>query len=97
MSGVFESWITRFHNRQRLRHAMFKHLGIDIPEEKAPACFEELRAAMLACNRCRNVGPCESWIAQRQPGAPHFCPARSALKVLKRATPAKPDVHEAAE
>lgn len=93
MSGVLEKWVSRFYTRQRLRHAMFAHLGIDIPEEKAPACFEELRAVMLACHRCHHDKACHCWVAQGQPGAPHFCPARSALKVLRRATPTRPTVH----
>lgn len=97
MSEVLERWVTRFQNRQRLRHAMFAHLGIDIPEEKAPICFEELHATMLACNRCRNIEPCQAWVAERRPGPPHFCPARSDLKVLKRATPTRPRVQQAAE
>ncbi len=97
MSGALNSLLDRFRDRQRVRHAMFAHMGIDIAEERAARHFDNLRASMLACNRCRCTDPCEKWISDGYEGAPDFCRARSALRALQRASDRYHPTRHAAE
>ncbi|MCM2561587.1 DUF6455 family protein [Lutimaribacter sp. EGI FJ00015] len=97
MSGALNTLLVDFRYRQRVRHAMFDHMGIDIPEEDAKRLFEHLRAAMLACNRCQAPETCINWINGGHRGAPHFCKAHTALMVLQRATGQASAARHAAE
>jgi hypothetical protein len=76
---------------------MFAHLGIDIPEDSAKEHFEDLRAALLACNRCTCPDTCQSWITQGHFGAPGFCRARTTMMRLQAASMAASVMHTAAE
>lgn len=97
MSGALNRMMSDFRRRQRVRHAMFDHLGIDITDEQAPAHFDELRDTLVACNRCCCTDTCARWIAQGHPGTPHFCRARTAFQKLELASAARPRLREAAE
>lgn len=97
MSGALNNLLEHFKARQALRHAMFAHLGVDIPDEKAQIVFEELRATMLACNRCCAPDTCRRWMTQGHRGIPDFCCAKDPLKALQRASRARPVLKAAAE
>ncbi|RVT86684.1 hypothetical protein DXV76_00935 [Rhodobacteraceae bacterium CCMM004] len=73
--------------RFALYRRMSRHARVSLSDDALPACQNDLRAALLACARCRNLDCCTAWLDQDRPGVPLFCQARGNFLSLADAPP----------
>jgi hypothetical protein len=91
VSGLLQHITADFDRRLAVRRAMFAHLSIDIPEDRAAEVQADLRETLLACARCTNPGIPAGWVAQGRDGMPLFCHAREAFLRLEAMADSAPE------
>jgi len=82
MSDVMDRIEGAWGRRMAVRRRMLAHLGVDIEDMTVPLEPADIRATLCACTRCRRPEVCEGWIAQKRPGVPAFCGARTSFESL---------------